>query len=67
MDGTVNMHNVWMYAPIGDELDFPFKRNNSCYCMGGMCGNGILLGPYFFEGYTNGGNYLEISNNLILP
>ena len=31
-----------------------------------MCNNGILLGPYFFEGNINEGNYPEILNDLIL-
>ena len=33
----------------------------------GMCSNGILLGPSFFEGNVNWGNYLQILDNLILP
>lgn len=30
MDGTVNTHNVPMYALKGDKPDFTFQRNNSC-------------------------------------
>ena len=68
--GTVNTYNFRMYAPKCDKPDFTFQRNNSrqkSTIWSGMCGNGILLAPYFFERNVDGGNYLEILNELILP
>ena len=70
MDGTVNTYNVRMYAPKSDKPDFTFQKNNSSQkvaACNGMCGNSILLGPSVFEGNVNGGNYLQILDNLILP
>ena len=69
MDGTVNKYNVWMKSPKSDKPDFTFQRNSlrqKFTVWGGTSNNSILSGPYFFEGNVNGGNYLEILNNLIL-
>lgn len=59
-----------MYAPKSDKPALTFQKNNSSQkvtAWGRMCGNGILLGPFFFEGNFNRGNYLEILDNVILP
>ena len=33
----------------------------------GLCGNGELIGPFFFEGNVNGEAYLQMLNNQIVP
>ena len=62
--------NVRMYRRKSDELDFPFQVNNLRQKVTACCGmfhNGILLGQYFIKGNINGGNDLNILNNLVLP
>ena len=34
---------------------------------GGLCGNGSILGPFFFDNNVNGMSYLDILNEEILP
>ena len=34
---------------------------------GGICGNGTLLGSYFFENTVNGRTYLQMLNNQAFP
>ena len=33
----------------------------------GLCGNGLLLGPFFFERNLNGIGYLQILNKQVIP
>ena len=33
----------------------------------GLCGNGALSGPFFFEGNVNGENYLQMLNGEVFP
>ena len=33
----------------------------------GICGNGTLVGPYFFQNNANGRNYLEMLENFVFP
>ena len=33
----------------------------------GLCGNGLLMGPIFFEGNTNGQVYLDMINDNVVP
>lgn len=70
MNGRVNTHNIRMYAPKGNPPAFNFdvssdRRKLSVWA--GICGNGTLVGPYFFEGNVNGRTYLEMFNNFALP
>ena len=32
----------------------------------GLCGNGELIGPFFFDGYVNGEAYLQMLNDQIV-
>ena len=34
---------------------------------GGLCGNGSILGPFFFDNNVNGMSYLDILNEETLP
>ena len=46
-----------MCAPKSDKPALAIQKNNSSQkvtAWGGMYGNGILLGPFFFEGNING-------------
>ena len=70
MNGRVNSHNVRQYAPIHDPPAFIFQRNAcrkkiSVWC--GLCGNGTLIGPVFFNGNLNGEAYLRLINEEIVP
>ena len=33
----------------------------------GLCGNGAVIGPFFFEDNVNGGNYLQMLNEDVFP
>ena len=33
----------------------------------GVCGNGTVLGPFFFDGNVNGAKYLEMLNEEVFP
>lgn len=70
LNGKVNNHNVRMYAPKGDPPSFNYDVNNGrqkVTVWAGMCGNGTLLGPFFFEGNVTGRVYLELFNENIFP
>ena len=68
MDGRTSTQNVRMYAPQGNRPDFTYERDNSRQKLTvwvGLCGNGSLIGPYFFEGSVTGRKYLEMLNNYV--
>ena len=70
MNGHVTTHNVREYAPRGEQPSFNFDRSSSRQKLSvwaGFCGNGSLLGPFFFNGNVNGRNYLAMFNDQILP
>jgi hypothetical protein len=70
MDGEVNLHNVRRYAPKGHPPEFNFNRSDSqakLTVWAGLCGNGVILGPYFFEGNVDGVAYLQILHEYDLP
>ena len=53
MDGEVNSHNVRQYSLKGHLPVFNFERSNSrakLTVWAALCGNGVILGPYFFDG-----------------
>ena len=57
MNGKVNTRNVRQYAPAGNPPPFNFERNASRAKVNvwtGICGNGVLLGPFFIEGNLDG-------------
>ena len=53
LTGQVNTHNVRHYAPKdGEHPSFNFDKNRSrdkLSVWAGVCGNGALLGPFFFQ------------------
>jgi hypothetical protein len=70
MNGSVNTQNVREYAPKGQPPDFFYQRNECrtrITVWVGLCGNGKLIGPFFFEGSVNGLRYLEMLNEKVFP
>lgn len=68
--GKVNTHNARHYAPKGQHPSFNFDVNSSrekLSVWAGVCGNGTLLGPFFFNRNVTGRSYLEMFNRNILP
>ena len=48
------------------NFDVSSSRQKLSVCAG-ICGNGTLIGLYFFEGNVNGRTYLELFENFVLP
>ena len=70
MNGVVNAQNVRHYAPKGNAPVFNINRKDShakLTVWGAVCGNGVLLGPYFFERNVNGDKYLQMLQQYVLP
>ena len=69
MNGTVSCHNVRRYAPKGEAPDFNYDVSTSrekVIVWAAVCGNGSVIGPYFFEENINGVVYLAMINgNLV--
>ena len=59
MNGEVNTHNIRRYAPKGDPPEFNFDSHAKLTVWVGLCGNGVIVGPYFFDGNVNGIAYLK--------
>ena len=70
MDGEANSHNVRQYSPKGHPPVFNFERSNSrakLTVWAALSGNGVILGPYFFDGNVNGMAYLQSLNEFAFP
>lgn len=70
MNGKVTSNNVRMYAPRGQRPDFNYDVNFSrekISVWAGICGNGSILGPFFFDRNVSGPSYLAMLNRDILP
>ncbi len=70
MNGVVNTQNVRHYAPKGNAPIFNFNKSDSrakLSVWGAVCGNGVLLGPYFFERNVDGDEYLQMLRQYALP
>ena len=68
MNGRVNSHNVREYAPAGEPPEFNFDVNMSREKLTvwiGLCGNGQLIGPFFFDRNIDGLEYLRMINNNV--
>jgi hypothetical protein len=66
MNREVNTHNVRQYAPKGQPPAFNFEHNDSrakLTVWAALCGNGLLVGPYFFDGIA----YLRMLNEFVFP
>ena len=70
MNGEVCTHNVRQYAQKGHPPEFNFERNASrekLHIWAAICGNGVILGPYFFDRNVTGIVYLRMLNEFVFP
>ena len=59
-----------MYAPAKQLPGFHYNVNDSHQKLTvwiGFCGNGNILGPFFFDGNVNGQSYLNLLNDEVMP
>ena len=70
MNGRVSSQNVRKYAPRGENPDFTYEvsasREKQMVWMG-LCGNGTVLGPFFFEENVDSAAYLHLLNEELFP
>ena len=70
LNGRVNNHNIRHYAPKNQPPSFNFEvgisREKVSVWMG-LCGNGSIIGPYFYNNNLNGAGYLDLLNDMIIP
>lgn len=70
MNGKVNSQNTRMYSEKGNPPEFnyevPFCREKLSVWIG-ICGNGSIIGPFFYENTMTGAKYLDLINDSILP
>ena len=70
LNGAVNDHNERMYAPVNQAPDIHYNVNDSRQKLTvwvELCGNGDILGPFFFDGNVNGESYLTLLNDEVIP
>ena len=70
MNGHVCSKNMVMYSPKGDRPEFHYDVPNSrekVTVWSALCGNGELLGPYFFDGNIDGETYFHMLNVQVVP
>ncbi|KAF2345926.1 Protein of unknown function DUF4817 [Trinorchestia longiramus] len=70
LNGRVNNHNVRTDAPKNQHPNFNsdvgISREKVSVWME-LCGNGHVIGPYFYNNNLNGVEYLVLINNRIVP
>jgi hypothetical protein len=70
LNGRVNNHNIRHYAPKNQPPSFNFEvgisREKVSVWMR-LCGNGSIIGPYFYNNNLNGAGYLDLLNDMIIP
>ena len=70
MNGSVNTHNVVEYAPRGEPPNFNYDVPSSrakVTVWAGLCGDGSILGPFFFDRNVNRETYINMLNEQIVP
>ena len=70
MNGKVCTQNVRCYAPQGQSPDYIYERSDQRHKLHvwiGLCGNGEMIGPYFFNRNVNGATYLEMLETFVFP
>lgn len=69
--GKVSTQNVRCYAPKGEAPhQFKFEKHSSrkkLHVWMGLCGNGEVIGPFFFNQNVNGRTYREMLENFAFP
>ena len=71
INGDVNTWNIRSYAAHGNGprnfvYDVPHSREKVTVWIG-LVGNGVILGPHFYNGNVNGLNYLDMINTHVVP
>ena len=59
-----------MYAPPNQPPYFNYNFNDSrqkLVVWVGLCGNGDMLGPFFFDENDNGQSYSNLFNEEVIP
>lgn len=70
MNGHVNVWNTRMYAPKNNHPNFTYDVPNnreSVMVWVGLCGDNLIVGPYFFQQNVNAQSYLQMINQYVLP
>ena len=70
MNGKVISHNLRCYAPKGHPPLFHFDMNickEKLSLWIGLCGNGRLVGHFFYDNTQNGLKYLDMIIDEIIP
>ena len=70
LNGKVNSHNIRQYSPKKNPPEFNFDKSicrEKLSLWIGICGNGSLIGPIFYERNLNGDVYLNMINETIVP
>ena len=70
MNSIVNNHNVHQYAPRYHPPDFHNDLRMSREKVSvwiGICGNGSLVGPIFYENTLTGTKYIDLLTKRIIP
>jgi len=70
MNGKVNTRNVLQYAPAGQPPEFNFDQSMSREKVTvwiGICGNGVLIGPFFFDAKVDGQAYHQMIQQEVVP
>ena len=68
MNGHGSTHNVRFYAPKCHPPDFKFERHHSrekLHVWIGLCGNGELIGTFFFNRNVNGRTYGDMLQQFV--
>ncbi|KAF2352904.1 Protein of unknown function DUF4817 [Trinorchestia longiramus] len=69
MNGEVNNHNVRKYAPQNNPPEWNFEKSicqDKLSLWIGLCGNGSLVGPLFYDNNLYGVAYLDLINEAIV-
>ena len=70
MNARVNSQNVREYVPWGQQPYFDYaipESRERLTVWVGLCGNGELIGPVFFDRSVSGQSYLQMLNEEVLP
>jgi len=70
LNGSAHTHNVAHYAPKGQPPDFKYvtpESREKVTIWAGLCDNGSIIGPCFFDENVNGVRYVDMINDEIVP
>ena len=63
MCGSIHRKDIHMCLTLNKAIPVP----NSLSAWAALCGNGVIFGPYFFDGNVNGMAYLQLLNEFAFP